>query len=133
MLRVKLSVPYTREELNALQDQVRAEAARAGITAKLTGSLIYATEEIGSNILVHSGATWMEVGFEAQAPGGRLTFDDDGEEFDPLEAAELMDEPVISEHVSGHLGLWTLKRLPFKMDWRREGTVNHLTITVVQV
>jgi anti-sigma regulatory factor (Ser/Thr protein kinase) len=133
MLRVKLSVPYTRAALDALQTQVRAEAAQVGISAKIIGSLIYAIEEIGSNILVHSGATWFETCFEPQAPGGRLTFDDNGEEFDPLEASDLMDEPVISEHVSGHLGLWTLKRLPFKMTWHRQNNVNHLTITVVEL
>ncbi len=132
MLRIKTQLPFGREELSALQDQVRAAAVAGGLSAKTAANLVFAIEEIGANILVHSGASWMELRFEAVDPGAVLYFDDDGEEFDLVEAAELMDEPVISEHLSGHLGLWTLKRMPFKMVWKREDGMNRLSISVVK-
>lgn len=125
MLSVKLKLPFGREELSDLQAKVRAEAFIAGLDPKSASNLVFVIEEIGVNILVHSGATWMELRFE---PGNQsvLTFLDDGEEFDSIEASKLMDEPVISEHMSGHLGLWILKRLPFQQVYAREGGLNVL-------
>ena len=126
MLSLKKTLPFGREELSAIQDRVRAEALSAGLDTKSAANLVFVVEEIGANILVHSGATWMEVKFEATAEGGTLLFRDDGEEFDPIEASQLMDQPVISEFVSGHLGLWILKRLPIVQTWRRVDNVNEL-------
>jgi anti-sigma regulatory factor (Ser/Thr protein kinase) len=115
----------TRPTVN-LQAELRAVALAAGLSPKTAAQLVYVVEEIGSNILVHSNAHWMELRFAPDADGWVLTLLDDGDEFDPVDAAKLMDEPVISEHVTGHLGLWTLKRMPFEQSWRRVGGVNEL-------
>lgn len=130
MLLMKKPVPFGREELSAIQDRVRAEALGAGLDTKSAANLVFVVEEIGANILVHSGATWMEVKFEATQDGGSLLFRDDGEEFDPIEASQLMDQPVISEFVSGHLGLWILKRLPMVQTWQRVAGVNELRFDI---
>lgn len=132
LLSVKINLLFGREELSAVEAQVRAEALAQGFDAKTAASLVYVVEEIGANVLVHSGAHWLEVRFQATDNGAVLCFLDDGEEFDPIEAAQLMDAPVISEFVTGHLGLWTLKRLPFKQTWRRNGNVNELSFSVIR-
>jgi anti-sigma regulatory factor (Ser/Thr protein kinase) len=132
MLSVKQRLPFGREELSALQAQLRTAALAAGFDAKTVGNLVYVVEEIGANILVHSNATWMELRFEPTANGGILSLLDDGEEFDPVDASKLMDEPVISEHLEGHLGLWTLKRMPFQQAWRRVDGVNAISFTATR-
>jgi anti-sigma regulatory factor (Ser/Thr protein kinase) len=132
MLSLKQALPFGREELDAMQAQVRAAAVTAGFSAETITYLIYAVEEIGANILVHSGATWLELRFESTGHEGVLRLLDDGEEFDPVDAAKLMDEPVISEHLAGHLGLWTLKRMPMQQSWRRIEGVNELSFKVTR-
>lgn len=125
-LQLKVALPFERSDLDAMQAKVRAAATEAGFDSDTIIYLVYAIEEIGANVLVHSGASWMEIRFEPTPEGAELSFLDDGEEFDPVESAGYLDEPVVSEYVSGHLGLWTLKQMPFRQTWAREGGVNHL-------
>ena len=131
MLSVKLKLPFEREDLDSMQNQLRVAASTAGFNANSIVYLVYAVEEIGANVLIHSGASWMELRFDPTDKGGILSFLDDGEEFDPVESAGYLDEPVISEYVSGHLGLWTLKQMPFKQSWRRVDGINHLRFTAI--
>lgn len=126
----RLTVPFGRPELTTLQEQMRVEAWMSGVDPKQAASLVFVVEEIGANILVHSGATWMELGFEPGEGWAKLSFRDNGEDFDPIEASKLIDEPVINELVSGHLGLWILKRLPFEQSWQRNDGVNELVFTL---
>jgi anti-sigma regulatory factor (Ser/Thr protein kinase) len=132
VLSIKQSLPFGREEVDAMQAQLRAAATAAGFSAETITYLVYAVEEIGINILMHSQASWLELRFEASPSEGVLKMLDDGEEFDPVEAAQLMDEPVISEHLAGHLGLWSLKRMPLVQAWRRVDGVNELSFTAAR-
>ena len=119
MQPLRLDLPFGRAELDAVQAVVREKGRELGLRPRVITHLVFLIEEAGTNILQHSGATWMEVVLEAMGGDFRLVLRDDGEEFDSVEAAGYYDEPVVGEAIERHLGLWMMGRLSFNRLYRR--------------
>ena len=124
-----LRQPFDPAELRqAREDQVRAAKA-AGLSELLAWDLAAVADELVSNILEHSQATWLEwslsiEGFER----ARLVLRDNGPAFDAARSSESAEE-MAGDGTQRHMGLLMVKRVVESMEYNRlpDGS-NELTL-----
>jgi serine/threonine-protein kinase RsbW len=88
-------------------------------------------EEVISNVVRHGGAQQIEVSLARQADAIVLTFDDDGEPFDPLQRPAPVLPTSIEEAPLGGLGLLLLRKASTQLRYERTaGQTNRLIVTI---
>jgi signal transduction histidine kinase len=88
-------------------------------------------EEVISNVIRHGEAHQIEVSVARQADGIVLTFDDDGQPFDPLQRPTPVLPTSIEEAPLGGLGLLLLRKASTQLRYERTpGQTNRLTVTI---
>lgn len=86
------------------------------------------TDEIYSNIINYSGATWAKVSICKTDKGIFLTFKDDGKAYNPL-ATENPDTSLsIKDRESGGLGIYIVKKTASRINYSNKDGFNILTI-----
>ena len=107
-----ISDGLTPETVEDLRKTVEQWLSLAGVSPSLIGILVIVIEEICTNIMDHSEATWMDLGAAWFEDGIMVTITDNGAEFDPTEKIQTSDlEASLDEHAERHLGLPMIQKI----------------------
>jgi len=89
-------------------------------------------DEIVSNIVRCSGATFFRIGYTLEGDGLReMVFTDDGHAFDPTTDSETPDVTApMADRAVGGLGIFMVKKMSKGVSYRRENNLNILTVTL---
>ena len=108
---------HALEIRNAREAQLD-ECLRVGVDEALAWDLAAIVDELASNIMRHSEATWMEYSLIRDADEGLmiLRFQDNGQRFDP--ASHPL--PPVGHGFEGKMGIAMTRRLARGMRYRRD-------------
>lgn len=114
-----------RERLDAFLD-AHAPPERVRYVAHLV------LEECMTNLLMHAfpgdASHPIDASIERDAQGFVFRLADDGPPFDPTVGADPTPPRTIEEARIGGLGLMLVRRMARSVEYRRDGTVNRLTV-----
>jgi anti-sigma regulatory factor (Ser/Thr protein kinase) len=126
-MKLRLAQPINQEALDQAQGEFREQCRFLGLDDKLAGLMTLAFNEVGTNVMEHSQSHWFEAALDLEDGRAVLTFRDDGEAFDSVEAMDLFDAPV--PEIDRHMGLYMLGRMPFEKCYRRlDGGINEFVL-----
>lgn len=118
------------ESLNAIQDFISDWGFDNSVAPKIITKLSVCNDEIISNIINYSKATFIQIGCSIEDNILTVVFTDDGIPFDPLTEA---DEPDITASAEdrkiGGLGIFMVKKMMDSVQYSRVDNKNILTIT----
>ena len=125
-----LQVAVDRQGLRQAAQALRGWLAASGIRGEAAYGAELALEEIGSNLLRHSGpqgpATCLRIEAEQRGAELELRLLDDGPPFDPTGAATPDLELPIPERPIGGLGLLLVRRMAAEWSYGRTPQGNQL-------
>lgn len=125
--------PARMEFLHELLEFADVGAQKAGFSEELRSRIRLATEEAMVNVILHAypeGGGEVNVGWmKTDESGLILEIRDRGALFDPLAAGDpdLMAE--VAERKVGGLGIFFIKEVTDRVEYRRDGEENVLTLT----
>ena len=129
---MSLTLPAEIAEFDRLRIWLQEFALKLELPEAVTGRLLIAADEVFTNIAAYAypGASG-EVEISAEQDGSvlRLTFADTGKPFDPLRAADPDTKAPLPERKIGGLGIFVVKKMMDKVEYRREDDRNILTLT----
>ena len=96
--------------------------------ALLSAKMHIILDEIASNIVKHSGATNFTFEVDCGRDSVKMTFADNGAEYDPITHADPDVSLPAEERPIGGLGILMVKKMASRMSYRREGGRNILGI-----
>jgi serine/threonine-protein kinase RsbW len=110
-----LNVPSSTGNLAMIRDFVNSVGAQAGMSATEVGQLELAVDEACANVIEHAYGhdSTKEVSVRATIDGDTMEIDviDTGQGFDPAAVEQLELEKLISERMTGGLGMRLMKTL----------------------
>jgi anti-sigma regulatory factor (Ser/Thr protein kinase) len=114
----RLEAPFHALEIRHAREAQLDYCVRLGVSEQLGWDLAAITDELATNIMLHSQATWMEWSLSRDPEEGLLLlrFHDNGSRFDPV-------TKVLPARVSGFegkMGLAMVRRLTRGMRYKRE-------------
>lgn len=115
------------EEMETLEDFISRILGPDRIPPLQYQKIEIAVDEIFSNIVQYSGASFAEILCEADSKDIRIIFTDDGIAFDPLLIEE---QPIMRVKLIGGQGIRIVKELMDRVDYCRKRNMNILTITL---
>lgn len=115
----RMEAPFHALEIRAAREAQLDECLRVGVDEALAWDLAAIVDELASNVLRHSQATWMEWSLTRNAEEGLLVLrlKDNGTSFDP--AGQPL--PPVGDGFNGKMGLAMTRRLARSLRYRREG------------
>ncbi len=123
----RLEAPFHALEIRTAREAQLDECLRLGVDEALAWDLAAIVDELASNVLRHSQATWLEWSVTRNVEEGLLTlrFLDNGDRFDPAGQAL----PPGGNGFNGKMGLARTGRLARSLRYRREqGQLNSLEV-----
>ncbi|MBR0033084.1 MAG: ATP-binding protein [Treponema sp.] len=118
-----------KESINSVQDFVSEWCENNGVSMKSITKLSVCIDEIASNIIFYSGATFFSVECKDNGDDISIRFSDDGKEFDPLTQAKEPDIALsLEEREIGGLGIFMVKKMMKSVSYARNGNLNELTM-----
>lgn len=119
--------PYS-DSMNLVYKFTDKKIKGLSLDKSIEKKIMLVTDEIYSNIINHSGATYAKLSLCRTDKGVILTFTDNGEAYNPL----LTENPDISlsaeERESGGLGIYIVKKTASSIDYSNKDGLNILTI-----
>lgn len=119
----------SRESLESVQEFISCWAEENGIPVKLAMKINICSDEIVSNVVFYSGATYFEIICDKQNAIVSISFVDDGKAFDPL--TETKDPDItasVEEREIGGLGIFMVKKMMNEVCYNRVDNKNILTL-----
>lgn len=119
-------------EFDRLRNWFQDFARQLDLPEEITDRMLIAADEVFTNIsaYAYSGAIGqVEVSAEQKEAMLRLTFKDTGKPFDPTKSSDPDTRSPVKERPIGGLGIFVVKRLMDKVEYRRENGCNVLTLT----
>ena len=119
-------------EFDRLRSWFQSFARQRALPEEITDRMLIAADEVFTNIAAYaySGATGqVEVSAEQDGAVLHLTFKDTGKPFDPTKASDPDVQSPVNSRPIGGLGIFVVKRLMDKVEYRRENDCNILTLT----
>jgi anti-sigma regulatory factor (Ser/Thr protein kinase) len=125
-LALRLEGPLRAQTVYDLRAQFNAWMGELGAPGDDTYAAVSVLDEFGSNLMEHSGATWIELKAYVQAGRVNVELRDDGSPFDP--SANGRDYSVyLQGDTDRNLGLFLVKKLTDDLVYARdEAGVNNL-------
>jgi serine/threonine-protein kinase RsbW len=121
-------------QLVGLLGAARQFLAERGLSEKTLFTVELALEEVITNIIKYAdldrGTGKIAVHLELARELVLLAVEDDGREFDPLQAKEPDVDQQIEERLPGGLGLCLVRRMVRWLRYERRGTINRLEIGI---
>ena len=122
----------TLSALEKLSEALTNFGRRNGLASKVVHDLNLALEEIFTNIISYGYSDNREheikVRLSAQPGEIRVTVEDDGRPFNPLEVPEPDTTKPLEERIVGGLGIYLVRKLMDGLEYKRQGNKNLLTI-----
>ena len=112
----------------AVQDFLTERMESADLSLRVQSRVQVAADEIWSNIVHYSGATWAAVELCREGETLLLRFSDDGKPYDPTAAPEPDVTLSADERQIGGLGLHMVRKMTTAMTYRHEDGENRLTL-----
>ena len=128
----QLTLKAEIEEFEQLRIWLQKIAMKLKLPEKITSQLMIAADEVFSNIAAYAypGTSGMvTVSAEQTDSLLQLTFADTGRPFDPLSTAEPDINLPLKQRKIGGLGIFVVKNLMDKVEYRRENDRNILILT----
>jgi sigma-B regulation protein RsbU (phosphoserine phosphatase) len=129
---VEILLSSRLSELERLTELLTEFGGRHGLAPKTLHDLNLALEEIVANIISYGYTDNREheikVRLSAEAGEIKAEVEDDGEPFNPLEAPEPDTEKSLEERTIGGLGIHLVRKLTDRLEYKREGGRNLLTV-----
>ena len=129
---VQLTLKTEIEEFEQLRIWLQKIALKLKLPEKITSQLMIAADEVFSNIAAYAypGTSGMvTISAEQNDSLLQLTFADTGRPFDPLRTAEPDVKLPLEQRKIGGLGIFVVKKLMDKVEYRRENDRNILILT----
>ena len=124
-----LSVTPTMDTVSQVAAFVEEQLEQLEVPMKLSTKLMVAVDEIYSNIVRYSGATQAQVRIVKDPDTLRLVFCDNGIPYNPLEAKEPDTTASAQEREIGGLGIFMVRKMMDKVEYRYRDEQNVLTLT----
>lgn len=129
-----LSLPARQGEFPRLHSFLESWAAGIQLPEHPKEQLLIAADEIFANIAAYAyqpgdGEVRIEAACNFSGRYVTLTFTDRGVPFDPLSGADPDIAAPLAERRIGGLGIFVVKKLMDKVEYRRENGCNILTLT----
>ena len=122
----------TLSALEKLSEALTNFGRRNGLASKVVHDLNLALEEIFTNIISYGYSDNREheikVRLSVQPGEIRVTVEDDGRPFNPLEVPEPDTTKPLEERIVGGLGIYLVRKLMDGLEYKRQGNKNLLTI-----
>ena len=128
----RLTLKAEIEEFEKLRIWLHGIAMKLKLPDKITSQLMIAADEVFSNIAAYAypGSSGMAtVSAEQNGSLLQLAFTDTGKPFDPLGNAEPDIKSPLDQRQIGGLGIFVVKKLMDKVEYRRENDQNILVLT----
>ena len=107
--------------LDRVQREAVAMMDEVGVPKSQRHAVTVVIEELCTNIMEHSHATWLEVGISKSGDKIELAFADDGLAFDPSNAInEAPSSARLTRSVDRHLGLYMISSLTRGFEYFRD-------------
>ena len=88
-------------------------------------------DEIVSNIVRCSGASWFSISLRQCADGFRMEFTDDGKPFDPTREIAAPDvTAAVEDREIGGLGMFMVRKMSKSVGYERKGDRNVLRVVI---
>jgi anti-sigma regulatory factor (Ser/Thr protein kinase) len=117
----RVEKPVAQPELKGIRNQHLKFCEKLGLDERTVWNLVSIADEITSNFIEHSDATWLDWQMELKGKDqARFVFRDNGRPFD---AAGSSDDPGLKSSVDEDrgLGLKLIRRLSKEMSYQRIG------------
>jgi anti-sigma regulatory factor (Ser/Thr protein kinase) len=130
----RLKLPATLASLEPFQEFVRAQIRPLPCSREIQFKIQLALEEALVNIAHYAYPAgtdgWIEVACRLDAVGRRLRVEirDAGRAFDPLGYAQPETNVSLEERQVGGLGIFLVRQMTERAEYRREGATNVLTL-----
>jgi len=122
----------TLSALEKLSEALTNFGQRNGLASKVVHDLNLALEEIFTNIISYGYSDNREheikVRLSVQPGEIRVTVEDDGRPFNPLEVPEPDTTKPLEERIVGGPGIYLVRKLMDGLEYKRQGNKNLLTI-----
>ena len=119
-------------EFDRLRSWFQEFARQLELPEEITNRMLIAADEVFTNIAEYAypgAAGQVDVSAEQQGAMLRLTFKDTGKPFDPTKSADPDIRTSAAERPIGGLGIFVMKRLMDRVEYRRENGCNILTLS----
>ena len=127
LFKRRLEAPFHALEIRTAREAQLDECLRLGVDEALAWDMAAIVDELASNVLRHSQATWLEWNVSRDPEEGLLVLriQDDGDRFDP--ASHPL--PPVGDGFNGKMGIAMTRRLARNLRYRREhGHINTLEV-----
>lgn len=114
------------EALGGAIEFVENALEEKGVSAKGIMTLNIALDEIFSNIVYYSGASWIRVSCDMEDKEIVLLIEDDGRLYNPLKRKELDVKEKAKEQTVGGLGIHMVRNMMDQITYSDEDGINHL-------
>jgi anti-sigma regulatory factor (Ser/Thr protein kinase) len=118
-LRLTLPGGLSSVLVDRLHAGVLAMGREAAVDAELLPITALVVEEICTNIMEHSNATWLKVRVSRRGERIRVEVADDGKPFNPVDAIKAQADLDLREMKERRLGLYMVKHLSSSVGYTR--------------
>lgn len=120
-----------KESLIKIQTFMDSWFEENSVDMMLSTKISLCSDEILSNIVFYSGASFIKIQCEKTESDISITFIDDGKAFNPLtDSVEPDTTSAMEEREIGGLGIFIVKKMMNSVDYERENELNKLAIRI---
>lgn len=120
------------ENLSSFQEYIENWCEENSISMKLSTKFSICVDEIASNVVFYSGATYLKICCELEENMISISFIDNGKEFNPLEDAKEPDITAkLEDREIGGLGIFMVKKFMDSITYERKNNENILKLGIV--
>ncbi len=124
-----MTVDLTLDNVPKLTNYIEKIFYEAGASVATVTKMNIALDEIYSNIVKFSGASYAKITCEVQGEDALLTFEDDGIPYNPLEKEDADTTLSAEDREIGGLGILMVKKSMDRVEYRNEDGKNIFVLT----
>ncbi len=114
----------------AVSDFAEQLTSKLDVLPKISSKVSIAIDEIASNIINYSKAKTAQISYSIEKNKLNLTFEDDGQPYNPLEKEDPDITLSAEERQIGGLGIFMVKQMTESMDYKYENNKNILKLVM---
>ncbi len=126
----KLSFIPGKDAGVAVSDFADQLTSKLDVLPKISSKVSIAIDEIASNIINYSKAKTAQISYSIEKNKLNLTFEDDGQPYNPLEKEDPDITLSAEERQIGGLGIFMVKQMTESMDYKYENNKNILKLVM---